>query len=219
MRNKKSKIKALAVSALVAFATVGVGVGGTFALFTDSDQAQVSVTAGKVDIASAIVAPTLKSALADEDGTFQDENGAKYSFQDGWVNGGTATVDSDTGEVTLTNMTPGDKAELEATMTNSSNVKIKYRFVITADDSTSELAKVMTVTIGDASYAGLLTYRSAWTALEPGVSPTDPAAISFLLPMDKGNDYQNLTTSYHITFEAVQANASVGGEATYELAA
>jgi hypothetical protein len=37
--------------------------------------------------------------------------------------------------------------------------------------------------------------------------------------MDKGNDYQKLTTSYHITFEAVQGNASVGGEATYELAA
>lgn len=212
MKNKKTKIKALAVSALTAFAMVGVGVGGTFALFTDVDDAQVTITAGKVEIAATLGEPVLTSALADEDGTMVDENGAKYTFQDGWVNGGEFTANPDTGAVTLERMTPGDKAEFDFALTNSSTVNIKYRFVLTADTPSDVLATGMTISIGDASYSGLLTYRSLWASLEPGASPASPVHITFHLPMDKGNEYQNLSTSYHLTFEAVQGNATTEEE-------
>lgn len=215
---KTKKSKKLTLFALLATASVGIGVGGTFALFTDVAEAQVAVTAGKVDIEGALATPELYSAKADTNGELEDELGNKYTWQDGWVNGGTATVDATTGKITMDRMTPGDRADITASFVNNSNVKILYRYILKAVNPTDYLAAGMKITIDNNEYEGLLSYRSAWKTLDPSETNVEIGDLSFHLPISRGNIFQGLSTNYTLRIEAVQGNAAVSDTAGVELA-
>lgn len=218
---KKKNIKPLILSALTAAAMAGVTVGGTFALFTDKAETTVQVASGKVQVQSNISAPVLTSALADPSGTMIDENGNHYTTQDGWVNGGSASVDAD-GKISLSKMTPGDRAVIAAAFTNESTVAIKYRVSLKANDPASFLAAGLKVSIAGNEYQGLLSYESEWIYMAIPQSASEKAvdlgSISFFMPIDAGNVLQDLSTAYTLRIEFVQGNASVSGEEKVEVA-
>jgi len=203
--------------------------GSTFALFTSEATASVAVTSGKVKIEASLGQPTLYSADAtltegDLAGTIlaTDEENGKYAgtyyFKEqtgAFANGGTASKDGNT--LTLDRMTPGDKVKAGLAITNSSNVKIKYRLTLEAhatgknnetNKENAELLKVLKVKFFDKTYTGLQKFVSAWMYRDAVTTSEQlDTGLEIELPLEAGNDYQGLTVSYTILVEAVQANA------------
>ncbi|MGN1052032.1 MAG: hypothetical protein ACI4SH_01420, partial [Candidatus Scatosoma sp.] len=133
-------------------------------------------------------------------------------------NGGTAVLDGET--LTLTNITPGDKAISKISITNNSNVNVQYRVKIDCTDGYVLMSGLkfivgQSVTEGEVNgtdYSSVLSYTSEWASLY-ALQDIEDVYVSLELPVEAGNEYQNLTTSIRYTVEAVQGNASVqGGE-------
>ena len=221
MAKRKTKLKTLAVSSLIALATIGVGAGGTFALFTDVDEARVTVQAGTVDIESNIAIKAAASLNA-EDATTVAENKLSASF----VNGGSATVDNELGTVALAKWTPGDTVTLETTPTNNSNVKINVRLKVVM---TGELASALVVEglrndTRELAMTGERTVVSGWVEVSPN-EDIDAYDVKISFPdhdggealygtANKDNQYQGKEAQIQIFYEAVQANAKL--DATLE---
>ena len=215
-------------------------VGSTFALFTSQVEYNIAVTSGKVELtANAFLNTVYSAAIAQSgdnnllpgvDGSDFVFKGNKYKHQeqtevysgvDGegiyFANKGYVVYNN--GTLTITNITPGDKVELNVGAVNESNVATKYRYVVkctnlgntkVSDGTKSyyKLADVIVVSVsgvsGEKDANGI--YYSEW--MNPNTDGTiNNATISIELPVWVGNDYQNLTNlSYQIIVEAVQAN-------------
>ena len=217
---KKRKLKTLTVSALIALATIGVGAGGTFALFTDSAETKVNVTSGTVDIQSAIAIKAAASLNADDETAVVDEESATYA------NGGTATVDNATGKVTLSNWTPGDTVTLGTTPTNNSNVKTKVRLkiVMTGDLASALVVEGYKGSTREVALTGKRTVVSDWKDTAEGAAieaydvkisfPDHDGGEVLFGTANKDNQYQGKEATIQIFYEAVQANAKL--DATLE---
>ncbi len=181
-------------------------VGGTFALFTSESAVDISITSGKVQVNA-----TLEKATEDwiysptsikEDGTGDLTNAA--NLEEGlFKNGGTAVLSGEA--LTLTNVTPGDKVNLNVKVENLSNVTAQYQTVITAtaDDG---LFGGLIVTIDGEAYDGL-ERKSPWTTITPDVTDVDNIPVTIELPAAAGNEYQEKSCTVQIKVLAVQGNA------------
>ena len=118
----KARTKVLLTSIASIAMCASIAVGGTYALFTDSAAVNVAVTSGTVDVSAVVKTGSLVTYSR---GVLQTPAGSFANDADG-VTG--AVINSDS-ELTLTNITPGDKAEFVITVTNASNVDIQYRTV------------------------------------------------------------------------------------------
>ena len=131
MKNAKRNV---IVSAFMAIALcLSVVAGATFALFTSNSSVNIAITSGNVEVvatASNLVVYSPKSVNETEvvDKTDISDNTNEVKV---FGNGGTATLSGDT--VTLTDMTPGDKASFEIKVENKSNVTVNFRTKITAE--------------------------------------------------------------------------------------
>ena len=214
--------KPILVSALSALAFGTVGVAGTFALFTDNGDTQISAKAGIVSVKAAIGNLKTYSAKAASDGDVIDEFGGKYNIVETenstFTNGGTASIDTQTGYLSLDKITPGDRVSFVVTPSTSSNVDVMYRVSYkVVNDSTHnlELAKGLTTRIGanpnQESYEGLEEYRSGWTYAQAVTTSTSLTGIPFEieLPITAGNEYQNKEATIAVTVEGVQGNAAI----------
>ncbi len=128
---------------------------------------------------------------------------------------GDYSVDGGTGTLTLTNIAPGDAVKFTLSITNNSNISIKYQIrmpmenkyvgggVDPAPESTlsSKLEISGAVVKTGVNYAG-----SAWSSAINGntISPSD---IIIRLPRDAGNDYASKRCDISLTVLAVQSNA------------
>lgn len=226
-------------------------VGSTFALFTSEVEYNIAVTSGKVELtANASLGKVYSAAIAQSganandllpglDGNAFAFGGNNYKHQEqtavySGVDNSGANVEGiyfankgyvvyNNGTLTITNITPGDKVELNVGATNASNVAIKYRYVVkgvngeigdvindptSTSSSSVNLAGVINVSVsgvnGTMDNNGI--YHSDW--IDPNADGSiDKATISIELPVWVGNNYQNLTNlSYQIIVEAVQAN-------------
>ena len=232
---KRKNIKPIVLSSLAALSLGSMTAAGTFALFTDRAQTEINVGSGKVVVDAAFDNFKVYSALADNDGTILDEEGAKYVHEeqtlvDGnkhfFKNGG-YVVAEETNNLVLTNVTPGDRIEFGIDFGNTSNVSILYRVVYevlnknnVTDNSYLDLVKGLKTTLyldtaNEVSYSGLKSYTTDWALLTAGVNPTD-MGFAIELPMNKGNIYQDKSAAISITIQAVQGNASVAGGVSYE---
>ena len=213
---KAKNLKPIIISALLAVGFGATTVGTSFALFTDSAETNINVTAGKVDVSGELKGLTLYSAEANAEGTVLDENNAKYSLveQTGtFKNGGTAVINAAKDTLTLTNITPGDKVAFTFDLGNESNVNIKYRFgyeVVNEGELNSlaylDLVKGLETTIGTEKFSGLKTYKSAWADVAANATLSD-VDFSIYLPMNKDNRYQSKRAKIRVFVEAVQGNA------------
>ena len=214
--------------------------GSTFALFTDTTDFDISVTAGDVEIlATASVnsvysaEPTTDATLSDE--FLRDEHDWYYTHiarQDNktFLNGGTAEVVN--GVVVIKRITPGDRVDVDINVANTSDVAISYRYKIVSDNTHLATGMVVTTFNMDGTKTAteaLAIWTSDWYSAEapagtPEAIPT--RTISIELPVYAGNEYQTekvtkddgtielneQSVEYTIIVEAVQGNASTRNE-------
>ena len=199
------KKKALLTSILTIALCLSLIAGSTFALFTSESSVNIAVTAGKVKVTAGIGNLKLYSMGEEQTGSFE--------------NGGTATYDTTDAtkpQLILTNITPGDKVTFDITGANESNVTIQYRVKIACTEGT-KLMSGLNVTIGTETTTGLVSYASKWATLNAGTQmPTIPVAIE--LPVDAGNEYQNITAKLTVVVEAIQGNAETFNDANAGMA-
>lgn len=181
------KKKVLLSSILAIVMCASLIVGATLALFSDKSDVNIVVSSGNVDVEATLSDKVELSSMGvdrTEEGTF--------------ANGGEAVVDAKTGTLTLTNITPGDKATVTINVTNNSQVAIKYRAMVRAADD-SALADELVYT-GEGFDFGVWQSVGALEAI-------DACKLSIELPVDVENDFQSMTTKLVFSVEAVQGNA------------
>ena len=185
------KKKTILSSLLTIILCLSLIAGSTYALFTSEDQINIAVTSGKVSLTAAIEGITTSSmGVAQADGKF--------------ANGGSAKLEND-GSFTIALMTPGDKVSFSIVGTNESTVSTLYRYIIECVDDT-KLMEVLDVTIGQSKYEELVSYTSAWGTLA-AKEEMPVVNVTIEMPTDVDNNYQDLSTSFKVTVEAVQGNA------------
>lgn len=179
--------KLLATSLLSACAFAGLAVGGTFALFTSTAEANVAIHTATVKYEATVLSDSLKlysMGVAQSGTTFE--------------NGGTAALFGN--DLTLNNVTPGDKAEFEIKIVNTSTVKTAYRVVITNES-------------GESNPFTLSGEAASWSRLDANTNPSANVKIAVELPASVGDEYQGKSYALKITVEAVQANNRIASVA------
>lgn len=217
------KSKVLVSSILTIALCLSLIAGSTFALFTDSAKNDIAVTAGKVDISASITDAMLYSVEAEDashpavvwdeynKGYYYDYKG-KISEGATFSNGGTAEING--AVLTLDRVTPGDKISFNVVGSNDSDVAIQYRIKLECLSGYKLMSGLNVYVKGansNAPYAGLRSYTSAWTYVEPNAAFVDQNFV-IELPVWAGNEYQTRTTTMAITVEAVQGNANNDGD-------
>ena len=219
------KKKALISSILSIVLCISLIAGSTFALFTDTAENNIAITAGRVDINATIEDLTLYSAIPPTNevapvGTTVDENGKEYMVIEKmgtFENGGTATVEGNS--LKLVNITPGDKVKFNLSSTNNSNVNIQYRMKLECTKGLDLMsALVVTLTMDGEetkTYESLVSYTSKWFSVGGNTDIKD-TVVEIEFPMAAGNEYMGEEggeeTAIRIIVEAVQGNAIVEGD-------
>ena len=174
--------------------------GATFAIFTSESKVNIAVTSGTVKVTAEIGDLTTYSGV-NITGTADDvlePTTANGTF----TNGGTATKEGNT--IVLNNITAGDKVKFPVTVTNGSNVTVKYRMRVSyANDN--GLFSQLKMKIGEYTN-GTIT---AWEELQPGSAPMT-LACSIELPTSA--TLQTGKCDISLLVEAVQGNAAVTDE-------
>lgn len=199
-------------------------VGSTFALFTSEVEYNIAVTSGKVELTANASLAGVYSAKVDPNGNLVDPDWGNFSHElqtdaagnpvNTFANGGNAVYDEVTGTLTITNITPGDKVELNVGANNASNVAIKYRYTVKvtnnpASDEGAYLTNALVVSLGGVALSwdvnGQYTSPS-WTLVEANGTIGD-AVLSIELPVSAGNEYQDIAdVQFVVIVEAIQAN-------------
>lgn len=161
--------------------------GATFALFTSESKTNITIQSGTVKVVSEVDKIELYSLDKLQTETF--ENGGTASLVDNKIN--------------LQYMTPGDKVVAHIKVNNESNVKIKYRIYISDDGSKLQEALQYSLTCETENVE-----LGHWHLLDANADITD-LSLSIELPLETGNDYQNLSSEIVVLIEAVQGNAEV----------
>lgn len=202
--------------------------GSTFALFTDTATNNIAVTSGTVDIYASLSGLQLYSIT---DGTATNNSDSVdlfgdtyYYIEDGYtsttafLNGGTAsfTQDNEGNNIglTLTNITPGDRAEFTVDGTNDSNVNTNVRLVINnvvntaATGTTADLINNIVVKFGDQTITlaegSNNSFTSDWVFARADADFSYTVSVS--LPVDADNECQGESITFDIVLQAVQAN-------------
>ena len=201
--------------------------GTTFALFTSEGKVDITVTSGKVQVSADINTDSFKgeSLVGTDSYTAPktDDNGALVvTFE----NGGTATWNASTAELVLDRVTPGDFVTFNVDCANSSNVAIRYRFVVSlvddpnVDDDTI-LTSALTVKINgvECQLTDGVYFESAWTELDIDATAAENAwSTEIIVGIDEtvgngytdgdGNfiSYHDRTAKISVVLEAIQGN-------------
>lgn len=210
------KKKVLAISIITIMLCVAVIAGATFALFTDNGGVDIAVTSGKVSVSAAVDTNSMtlySPASVNENG--EVVNAENAASQTAFANGGTAKVD-EYGALSLSGLTPGDKAEFQIKITNNSDVNYKQRvsFALSSGDEVlyaQLLVGIKTQEDGEYDY-----YTGGYTAWESKSASTEEETlyVTVELPAYTGNSAKGKQCALSFAVEAVQGNASVSnGEA------
>lgn len=227
----KSMKKKILLSSIVTIAICFcLIVGSTYALFTSESEMNIAITSGNVELKASINEYELWSVRPSEAGDpFEtvDENGNGYVYeqqQNGtFANGGTAALNNEGNELTLSKITPGDKVVINIASVNTSDVIIKARYSISCTKGAA-LAEALVIRVLDASgnvveeFEGIDEFVSAWETLPVGNNMTNPT-IEIELPVSAGNKYQHNAlvkadpnydgVAIQIFVEAVQGNGTI----------
>lgn len=164
--------------------------GSTYALFTDREDVNITVTSGTVDIDSKLVNLKYWSTL----GRVLAESGANAQKVDG------------KNEIAVAYMVPGDVLEFDLVVGNNSNVAVDYRTVlgVTKDDGlwSGIVVEIDGVIVGQLDNG---VVESEYKELRVGSGDTT-IHVKVYLPEERGNEYQNKTCTFYYFVEAIQAN-------------
>ncbi len=187
--------KVLASSLVALILCLCLMVGCTFALFTSESKNNVTVSGGRVKVISTIdqqITTYSREQITAENGVF--------------ANKGTASLDEN-GDLSLKNVTPGDKVELKVNILNQSNVAVKYRIKVAITGDLAQ-ALVVTATYPNANSAVVLlaNNKTEWEDID--TDQTLDVLLSVELPINADKDYMEKTADIAITVEAIQANGT-----------
>ncbi len=211
--NKSMKKKALIASLLTLALCFGVLVGATFALLTSESKINIVNTAGDVDVFATIDGfATYSFGIEQEAGKF--------------ANRGTAVLNDQTGELTLKNITPGDKAVVDIGFTNLSDIAIKYRIEMQMtvpegeDDLSLKDALRATATIGGVEY-DMRSGKTEWLVAAP-METIGSISVAVEFPgvedditygeNNTDNDFSGKEANIQLVIYAVQGNAETDDE-------
>ena len=195
------------VSSIITIAVCLCLIGGsTFALFTSKTTTNIAVTSGNVNVSASIIDdatyPLLKKSLGDSSFT-----------TDALDNGGSVSLDANTGKLTLSNLTPGDAVSFKINVANTGNVPVKYR--VTANNvlnknateytgkTVTDLAKAMKVTVHIKTADGVTTFvikeagtdvwkETSWYTLDANITePEITAEVEFVTNTPEENNKYN----------------------------
>lgn len=190
------KKKALLSSIMTIALCVSLIAGSTFALFTAEEKVDIAVTAGGVELRAFIRNESVKTYWCD---TPVGSNGR-------FINGGTAKIHKE--NLILSNMLPGDRADMIVDVLNESNVTIRYRVVMTVEGKLGEVLTAEATSDGWTSALDKNNPKSQWITVKPGEDiPT--ITVSVELPTTVGdkpedNVYRKAPGQVTITVEAIQ---------------
>ena len=123
MKRKFTPKKRKLIPALtLALASLTLGVGGTVAYFTSTQETKTAVTLGTVKLTGTI-----------DNTTFQYYSYGSEDARTSFASGGTANLGDD-GSLSLTGMTPGDKFTFDVNLKNESTIAINYRVTLKKKD-------------------------------------------------------------------------------------
>ena len=187
MKSSRSSNKLGVIVSIVAIALCVVLItGSTFSLFTGSTDSDIVISAGKIELTADL-----------NDDTFALSSLGVAQPGKTFANGGTATLAG--ADLTLENVTPGDKAEFDIVVDNDSTVLIQYRITWTI---TGELAQYLVTNVDNGT--------SQWAEWAPitDAENTKTHHVSIELPKEVNNDAFNDSAEITFYLEAVQANAT-----------
>ena len=175
------KKKLIITAALTAAIMAAGAVGGTIAYFSTSNETDINVTSGKINVSSVVSElKTFSLDVEQEEGKFE--------------NGGTAALSGNV--ITLDRMSPGDKVTFKIAVTCDNNIKIKYRV---AFNKIGDLAPALEANVTGGA--------SDWVMVNPSDTPTVVNLEgSVAMPISTGLEYSDKTGSVRILVEAVQGN-------------
>ncbi len=181
--DSRKHILPIVLSLSIGLCAIGAGVGGTIAYFTSEQNTNLKVKTGKVNLTGSIDNTSFRYYSDD----VEQENG--------FALGGTASLTSTDGSLSVTSMCPGDKLTFDLVLHNSSSVKINYRVSLSKEDG-SDVAPFVLEGGEEASLAVSETEK------------TLPLAISFPASSE-GDDLMDITVDFLIKIQAIQGNESV----------
>ena len=179
------KKKILFSAALTILLCMCIIAGSTFAMFTSDTGVSMIIGSATVQVSASITG---------FDGTSRGQACVKENGVVTFANGGTASMSGN--QLTLVNMTPGDKVTVTINVANGSNIITKC----TASTSVSgDLAGALKVT-----YDSSLSLNGEPMNLAPGVGGS--VIVTVELPESTGNEYQNKSATVTLNIHAVQGN-------------
>ena len=179
--------------------------GSTYALFTNSTNVNIAVTAGKVDVVATVDEASLEGSSLGVPAV-KDNYGVIH-----FANGGTAQMSGS--DLKIATLTPGDFVTVTIQGSNESNIAIKYRYVVKITEG-ADVAGALTVKVNGSvcSLAANNTYfASDWVSPDPATGIGD-VLVSVGMDADvgntdaNGNSYQGKTVKISVVLEAVQGN-------------
>ena len=222
--------KKVILSAIMSIALcISLIAGATFAIFTSESSVNIAVTSGKVKVVAEVsdFKAYSPASISTEEGNAildatdkavneGDDAAVKY-----FANGGTAqlTVNDGAADISLKNMTPGDKVSFKITVKNYSNVKIQYRTSVKDETELAEgevaLFGGLEFSVGGKSVAG----ESVWQVLAAATDAENGDNVAeyectVALPATAGNEYQGAKCNLRYVVEAVQGNAKTSNVTT-----
>ncbi len=212
MKKLNKLTKTLTLSTIAALAFGGIAVNTTYALFTNSTSSSVEVTTGKVKVSS--------TASITGGSHLVEGNSTDFSVSDNSVTfncGGTATISSNsvsTATITLDKLVAGDFVNVDFKAINESNVKIKYRVVVEADNGIKDY-----ISLSGADSSNIVMKKSAngifsnYLTAETNSNDTATTMNTFKLKIGiaedkKITDGNSRSGNITIKLEAVQGNAA-----------
>ena len=206
MKNFKSSIILSAI--LCICMCLSLLAGATFALFTSEAKVNIAVTTGKVDVQATL--ENLKTYSGENltgDVLEDEEKIVLTQFNGEFINGGTVSFSSNTGNViTLNNLTPGDKVTFDIKVSNNSTIQAMYRTTVACEEDNG-LFHGLIIKINDEQMNNRLA-KSEYAELTLDENMTIPVSIE--LPTNAGNEYQGKTCKISYAVEAIQGNAFNG---------
>ena len=192
MKSSRSSNKLGVIVSIVAIALCVVLItGSTFSLFTGNTESDIVISAGKIELTADL-----------DDDTFALSSLGVAQPGTTFANGGTATLAG--ADLTLENITPGDKVEFDIVIDNDSTIKIAYALTWAM---TGDLAQHLTVSVDDQPFAGGTSDWYDWDPTLPLVPNLKTIHVAIELPETVGDDAQTLSATIELDLDAVQANA------------
>ena len=209
---KSSKRTAIVMALITVALCAAVIAGATFALFSSSVTNDINVNTGDISVTGTL---SLESAWSEsEEGA--REQGSVSENSATVPQGGSVSVNPDSGAITFNNISMGDGAEFNLALNVTNTIRAKYcvELSVTNADNGSFLQDNLQITFDDAvaDLSGGTASLRGWTTLAANEGASDSVTFTISLPWtaEGADSAGSQSISLQLVTKAVQANASSG---------